>query len=139
MQSAGVQGVRIERHEGFLSDHYDPLAKVAVAAHEAPAMPFRTRWATCPWCGAGGAGEHGDCVHPAGIRWCEAGAGCRRPHLRGGRGVIAAAADRSCVASTQVRSFCLDRHADATINCPILMGKKVSEINDGTRIGYGIE
>ena len=51
MQSAGVQGVRIERHEGFLSDHYDPLAKalrlsphvydgksissVAVAAHEA--------------------------------------------------------------------------------------------------------
>ena len=35
MQSAGVQGVRIERHEGFLSDHYDPLAAVAVAAHEA--------------------------------------------------------------------------------------------------------
>ena len=51
MQSAGVRGVRIERHEGFLSDHYDPLAKalrlsphvydgktissVAVAAHEA--------------------------------------------------------------------------------------------------------
>jgi Zn-dependent membrane protease YugP len=51
MQSAGVQGVRIERHEGFLSVHYDPLAKVlrlsphvydgksissvAVAAHEA--------------------------------------------------------------------------------------------------------
>jgi len=51
LQSAGVQGVRIERHEGFLSDHYDPLAKalrlsphvydgksissVAVAAHEA--------------------------------------------------------------------------------------------------------
>jgi Zn-dependent membrane protease YugP len=51
MKSAGVQGVRIERHEGFLSDHYDPLAKalrlsphvydgksissVAVAAHEA--------------------------------------------------------------------------------------------------------
>ena len=27
LQSAGVQGVRIERHEGFLSDHYDPLAK----------------------------------------------------------------------------------------------------------------
>jgi len=51
MQSAEVQGVRIERHAGFLSDHYDPLAKVlrlsphvydgksistvAVAAHEA--------------------------------------------------------------------------------------------------------
>jgi Zn-dependent membrane protease YugP len=51
MKSAGVQGVRIERYEGFLSDHYDPLAKalrlsphvydgksissVAVAAHEA--------------------------------------------------------------------------------------------------------
>jgi uncharacterized protein len=51
MQSAGVRDVRIERHEGFLSDHYDPLAKalrlsphvydgksissVAVAAHEA--------------------------------------------------------------------------------------------------------
>ena len=35
MQSAGVQGVRIERHEGFLSDHYDPLDAVAVAAHEA--------------------------------------------------------------------------------------------------------
>jgi Zn-dependent membrane protease YugP len=27
MQSAGVRGVRIERHGGFLSDHYDPLAK----------------------------------------------------------------------------------------------------------------
>jgi len=35
LQIAGVQGVRIERHEGFLSDHYDPLAAVAVAAHEA--------------------------------------------------------------------------------------------------------
>ncbi|MFM7460857.1 MAG: zinc metallopeptidase, partial [Burkholderiales bacterium] len=51
LRSAGVQGVRIERHEGFLSDHYDPLAKalrlsphvhdgqsissIAVAAHEA--------------------------------------------------------------------------------------------------------
>ena len=35
MQSAGVRGVRIERHEGFLSDHYDPLDAVAVAAHEA--------------------------------------------------------------------------------------------------------
>ena len=51
LQSAGVRGVRVERHEGFLSDHYDPLAKalrlsphvydgqsiakVAVAAHEA--------------------------------------------------------------------------------------------------------
>ena len=51
LQSAGVQGVTIERHQGFLSDHYDPGAKalrlsphvydghsisaVAVAAHEA--------------------------------------------------------------------------------------------------------
>ena len=51
LRSAGVQGVRIERHQGFLSDHYDPLAKalrlsphvydgqsisaIAVAAHEA--------------------------------------------------------------------------------------------------------
>jgi len=35
MQSAGVRGVRIERHGGFLSDHYDPLAAVAVEAHEA--------------------------------------------------------------------------------------------------------
>jgi Zn-dependent membrane protease YugP len=35
LQSAGVEGVRIERHQGFLSDHYDPLAAVAVAAHEA--------------------------------------------------------------------------------------------------------
>jgi len=51
LRSAGVQGVKIERHQGFLSDHYDPLAKalrlspqvydgrsiasIAVAAHEA--------------------------------------------------------------------------------------------------------
>lgn len=51
LRSAGVHGVRIERHQGFLSDHYDPLAKalrlsphvydgqsissIAVAAHEA--------------------------------------------------------------------------------------------------------
>ncbi|MFM1798453.1 MAG: hypothetical protein RLZZ117_731 [Cyanobacteriota bacterium] len=51
MRSAGVHGVKIERHQGFLSDHYDPLAKalrlsphvydgqsisaIAVAAHEA--------------------------------------------------------------------------------------------------------
>ncbi len=51
LRSAGVQGVRIERHQGFLTDHYDPLAKalrlsphvydghsissIAVAAHEA--------------------------------------------------------------------------------------------------------
>ena len=27
MRSAGVHGVKIERHQGFLSDHYDPLAK----------------------------------------------------------------------------------------------------------------
>ncbi len=51
LRSAGVTGVRIERHQGFLTDHYDPLAKalrlsphvydgqsisaIAVAAHEA--------------------------------------------------------------------------------------------------------
>ncbi len=51
MRSAGVQGVRVERHEGFLTDHYDPgakalrlsplvydgqsIASIAVAAHEA--------------------------------------------------------------------------------------------------------
>jgi|688.fasta_scaffold566697_2 Zn-dependent membrane protease YugP len=51
LETAGVQGLRIERREGFFSDHYDPLAKalrlsphvyngqsiaaVAVAAHEA--------------------------------------------------------------------------------------------------------
>lgn len=50
-RAAGVAGVRIERHPGFLSDHYDPRAKtlrlspdvydgrsisaIAVAAHEA--------------------------------------------------------------------------------------------------------
>ena len=76
-------------------------------------MPFRTRWATCPWCGAGGAGEHGNCVHPVGIRWCEAGAGCGRPHLCGGGSGILAAADRSCAASTQVKRLWLDAHADA--------------------------
>jgi len=27
MQSAGLQNVRIKRHGGVLSDHYDPLAK----------------------------------------------------------------------------------------------------------------
>jgi Zn-dependent membrane protease YugP len=51
LRSAGVRGVTIERHEGFLTDHYDPRAKalrlsphvydgqsissIAVAAHEA--------------------------------------------------------------------------------------------------------
>ena len=51
VRSSGMQGVSIERHEGFLSDHYDPRAKtlrlspevydgrsissIAVAAHEA--------------------------------------------------------------------------------------------------------
>ena len=50
-RASGVSGVRIERHQGFLSDHYDPRAKtlrlspdvfdgrsisaIAVAAHEA--------------------------------------------------------------------------------------------------------
>lgn len=51
LRAGGVQGVTVERHQGFLSDHYDPRAKalrlspdvydgrsvssVAVAAHEA--------------------------------------------------------------------------------------------------------
>jgi Zn-dependent membrane protease YugP len=35
MERAGVRGVWIKRHQGFLCDHYDPLAAVAVAAHEA--------------------------------------------------------------------------------------------------------
>ena len=51
LRAGGVQGVAIERHQGFLSDHYDPKAKalrlspdvydgrsvssIAVAAHEA--------------------------------------------------------------------------------------------------------
>ena len=51
LRSAGVKGVTIERHKGFLTDHYDPRAKalrlsphvydgqsisaIAVAAHEA--------------------------------------------------------------------------------------------------------
>ena len=51
VRSSGMQGVSIERHQGFLSDHYDPRAKtlrlspevydgrsissIAVAAHEA--------------------------------------------------------------------------------------------------------
>lgn len=77
LQSAGVQGVRIERHEGFLSDHYDPLAKVlrlsphvyegqsissvAVAAHEAGHaiqdqvgyLPLVWRSALVPLCNVG--------------------------------------------------------------------------------------
>jgi Zn-dependent membrane protease YugP len=51
LQTAGLRGLRIERHQGFLTDHYDPrgkvlrlspgvydgrsVAAVAVAAHEA--------------------------------------------------------------------------------------------------------
>jgi Zn-dependent membrane protease YugP len=77
LQNAGVQGVRIERHVGFLSDHYDPLAKVlrlsphvyygqsissvAVAAHEAGHaiqdkvgyLPLVWRSALVPLCNLG--------------------------------------------------------------------------------------
>ena len=77
LQSAGVQGVRIERHEGFLTDHYDPLAKalrlsphvydgqsissIAVAAHEAGHaiqdkvgyLPLVWRSALVPLCNVG--------------------------------------------------------------------------------------
>jgi Zn-dependent membrane protease YugP len=77
LQSAGVRGVRIERHQGFLSDHYDPLAKVlrlsphvydgqsiasvAVAAHEAGHaiqdkvgyLPLVWRSALVPLCNLG--------------------------------------------------------------------------------------
>lgn len=78
MERAGVRGVWIKRHQGFLSDHFDHLAK----AHR-----------------RGGVSAH----HPAhGIQCFQPGAGCRRPHLRGGRGGIPAAADRSGAASTQV-------------------------------------
>ena len=77
LQSAGVQGVRIERHEGFLTAHYDPLAKalrlsphaydgqsissIAVAAHEAGHaiqdkvgyLPLVWRSALVPLCNVG--------------------------------------------------------------------------------------
>jgi Zn-dependent membrane protease YugP len=66
LDSAGVRGVRIERHEGFLSDHYDPLAKalrlspqvfdghsissIAVAAHEAGhAIQDKVAYAPLVW------------------------------------------------------------------------------------------
>jgi Zn-dependent membrane protease YugP len=61
-----VKGVRIERHEGFLTDHYDPLAKalrlsphvydgqsissIAVAAHEAGhAIQDKVRYVPLVW------------------------------------------------------------------------------------------
>ncbi len=77
LRSAGVQGVKIERHQGFLSDHYDPLAKalrlsphvydgrsiaaIAVAAHEAGHaiqdkvgyIPLVWRSALVPLCNVG--------------------------------------------------------------------------------------
>ncbi|MBM5815558.1 MAG: zinc metallopeptidase [Cyanobacteria bacterium K_Offshore_surface_m2_239] len=77
LRSAGVQGVKIERHQGFLSDHYDPLAKalrlsphvhdgrsissIAVAAHEAGHaiqdkvgyVPLVWRSALVPLCNVG--------------------------------------------------------------------------------------
>lgn len=72
LRAGGVQGVRVEPHKGFLSDHYDPRAKVlrlspevyggrsvssaAVAAHEAGHalqdargyLPLRLRSAIVP-------------------------------------------------------------------------------------------
>ncbi|MEB3156138.1 MAG: zinc metallopeptidase [Cyanobacteriota bacterium] len=77
LRSAGVQGVKIERHQGFLSDHYDPLVKalrlsphvydgrsisaIAVAAHEAGHaiqdkvgyVPLVWRSALVPLCNVG--------------------------------------------------------------------------------------
>jgi Zn-dependent membrane protease YugP len=77
LDSAGVHGVRIERHEGFLTDHYDPFAKalrlspqvfdgqsissIAVAAHEAghaiqdkvAYAPLMWRSALVPLCNVG--------------------------------------------------------------------------------------
>ncbi|MEB3325548.1 MAG: zinc metallopeptidase [Cyanobacteriota bacterium] len=77
LQTAGVKGVRVERHEGFLTDHYDPLAKalrlspqvydgqsissIAVAAHEAGHaiqdkvgyLPLVWRSALVPLCNVG--------------------------------------------------------------------------------------
>jgi Zn-dependent membrane protease YugP len=66
LRSAGIGGVRIERHRGFLSDHYDPRVKtlrlspgvydgrsvsaVAVAAHEAGhAIQDAKRYAPLVW------------------------------------------------------------------------------------------
>jgi len=69
-RAGNASGIKIERHQGFLSDHYDPrsrtlrlspdvydgrsIASVAVAAHEAghaiqhtvsyPALGFRSLW-----------------------------------------------------------------------------------------------
>lgn len=34
MEAYGVRGVRIEEHEGFLSDHYDPNEKVVRLSHD---------------------------------------------------------------------------------------------------------
>ncbi len=77
LQTAGVKGIRVERHEGFLTDHYDPLAKalrlspqvydgqsissIAVAAHEAGHaiqdkvgyLPLVWRSALVPLCNVG--------------------------------------------------------------------------------------
>lgn len=77
LQAAGVKGIRVERHEGFLTDHYDPLAKalrlspqvydgqsissIAVAAHEAGHaiqdkvgyLPLVWRSALVPLCNVG--------------------------------------------------------------------------------------
>ena len=66
LRAAGVGGVAIERHQGFLSDHYDPRAKalrlspdvydgrsvssIAVAAHEAGhAIQDARRYAPLVW------------------------------------------------------------------------------------------
>jgi len=66
LRAAGVGGVAIERHEGFLSDHYDPRSKalrlspdvhdgrsissIAVAAHEAGhAIQDARRYAPLVW------------------------------------------------------------------------------------------
>lgn len=66
LRAAGVDGVAVERHQGFLSDHYDPRAKalrlspdvhdgrsissIAVAAHEAGhAIQDARRYAPLVW------------------------------------------------------------------------------------------
>jgi Zn-dependent membrane protease YugP len=40
MERAGVRGVWIKRHQGFLSDHYDPLAAVAVVVFQLITLPM---------------------------------------------------------------------------------------------------
>ena len=47
LSRAGINDVRIERVDGFLSDHYDPLAKtLRLSPKESPVMRRDTRFST---------------------------------------------------------------------------------------------